>query len=200
MRLWSKCEHDLLCSLYPEMALSEISKKLGRSEMALRVRLAAFGVSKGHPQRSPVFAASKALGISREEWITKRGAGLKWCWRCTSWKKRIEFPPDANRKDDLSNVCKICKNAYGRSKPSIPRNPQHQKIRTAITHAIRRGDLVPAKNLPCMDCGDMGTGRRHEYDHYLGYADEHKYDVQIVCSRCHRKRHVERSKQKDFSG
>jgi uncharacterized protein (DUF2132 family) len=48
------------------------------------------------------------------------------------------------------------------------------------TH-VRRGTLVPPSAQRCADCG----GPAAEYDHYLGYAPEHKLDVQPVCRSCH---------------
>lgn len=55
--------------------------------------------------------------------------------------------------------------------------------------------LIPDPNdLPCADCGHVYTpeGRRHEYDHYLGYAPEHHEDVEAVCTTCHHARETER--------
>ena len=44
--------------------------------------------------------------------------------------------------------------------------------------------------MPCSDCGHVWVEgeRHHEYDHYLGYGAEHHYDVESVCTICHRKR------------
>jgi hypothetical protein len=41
-----------------------------------------------------------------------------------------------------------------------------------------------------VDCGHVWKKgeRRHEYDHYKGYAAQHHYDVEPVCSTCHAKR------------
>jgi hypothetical protein len=36
--------------------------------------------------------------------------------------------------------------------------------------------------------------RRHEYDHYLGYAAEHHEHVQAVCSKCHHEREEKRGR------
>ena len=50
-------------------------------------------------------------------------------------------------------------------------------------------DLLPNPNsLRCTDCGHLGSDKRHEYDHHLGYASEHHEDVQPVCSSCHHSR------------
>lgn len=44
--------------------------------------------------------------------------------------------------------------------------------------------------MPCNDCGHVWSEgeRRHEYDHHLGYAAEHHYDVEVVCTMCHAQR------------
>jgi len=45
----------------------------------------------------------------------------------------------------------------------------------------------------CGWCHAYATGeRRHEYDHYLGYAPEHHEHVQAVCTTCHGAREVAR--------
>ena len=51
--------------------------------------------------------------------------------------------------------------------------------------------MIPSPNeMPCVDCGHIwGEGeRRHEYDHYRGYAAEHHETVEAVCSKCHHER------------
>lgn len=51
---------------------------------------------------------------------------------------------------------------------------------------------VSIDDLACTDCGHRGDDRRHEYDHYLGYAAEHHEDVESVCSPCHHRREKNR--------
>lgn len=60
--------------------------------------------------------------------------------------------------------------------------------RGAVGAAVFAGKLTPPGKLPCTDCGHLGDDRRHEYDHYLGYAREHWLSVQPVCKPCHIKR------------
>jgi hypothetical protein len=48
-------------------------------------------------------------------------------------------------------------------------------------------------DIPCVDCGHIGSDRRHEYDHHLGYAADHHGDVEAVCSRCHHARERRRA-------
>lgn len=48
--------------------------------------------------------------------------------------------------------------------------------------------LPDPNDVACVDCGHLGPERRHEYDHYLGYAPEHHDDVEATCSLCHNER------------
>lgn len=64
------------------------------------------------------------------------------------------------------------------AKASSARYPDRRRAREKVNDAIRRGDLKPAKELACFDCGD--PARR--YDHFAGY--DKPLDVQAVCYRC----------------
>ena len=64
------------------------------------------------------------------------------------------------------------------------RFPERSKARQAVTTAIRSGNLPRPGELRCNDCDQYAQ----EYDHYLGYATEHRLDVQPVCIKCHQKR------------
>lgn len=57
-------------------------------------------------------------------------------------------------------------------------------------HDRVRVNLPPARNFLCVDCGKPAT----DYDHYLGYNDEHCLDVQPVCRSCHFRREIQRGK------
>ena len=74
--------------------------------------------------------------------------------------------------------------------PAPPRDGDKKQARQRINVLVRTGRLAHPNTLACVDCGHVhGPGeRRHEYDHHLGYAAEHHYDVQPVCTRCHAKR------------
>jgi len=53
-----------------------------------------------------------------------------------------------------------------------------------IKTQVNSGGLVDPRKLKCVDCGKQAS----EYDHYLGYSDEHVLDVQPVCKSCNAKR------------
>ena len=71
------------------------------------------------------------------------------------------------------------------------------KARAAINYQVRTKERPHPNVLPCTDCGhEWSEGeRRHEYDHYLGYAAEHHYSVQPVCTICHAHRTTPRPTQ-----
>lgn len=68
-------------------------------------------------------------------------------------------------------------------------NPGPHSARQAISYRIKKGEIPPAKTLPCFDCGAPAQA----YDHFLGYEVEHRLDVQPVCTRCHGAREMSRS-------
>lgn len=91
--------------------------------------------------------------------------------------------------------------AWARSKhgpaPKPPRDGDKEQARQRINVLVRTGRLAHPNTIPCADCGHIWKPgqRRHEYDHYLGYAAEHHYDVQSVCTACHAKRDGAKARQ-----
>lgn len=80
---------------------------------------------------------------------------------------------------------KIYMNAKGapisRQRADQLSNPEKNHARQAVAYAVKRHQMPPARTLTCTDCGQPAV----EYDHYLGYAREHRLDVQPVCLACH---------------
>lgn len=79
--------------------------------------------------------------------------------------------------------------------PKPPRDGDKIQARQRINVQVRRGERPHPDTLPRTDCGHVRkdhTDRRHQYDHFLGYAPEHHYDVQPVCVPCHGKRALAR--------
>lgn len=74
--------------------------------------------------------------------------------------------------------------------PQAPRDGDKKQARQRINVLVRTGRMPHPNTLPCVDCGHVWTAgeRRHEYDHHKGYAAEHHYDVEPVCTLCHAKR------------
>jgi hypothetical protein len=73
---------------------------------------------------------------------------------------------------------------------SPPRDGDKQQARQRVAHAVRAGDLLPARAHLCTDCGRAWHEGEwwFEYDHYLGYGADHHLDVQPVCRPCHVRR------------
>lgn len=74
--------------------------------------------------------------------------------------------------------------------PKPPRDGDKEQARQRINVEVRMGRRPHPNTLPCADCGHVweSGARRHEYDHHLGYAAAHHYDVEPVCTVCHAKR------------
>jgi hypothetical protein len=152
-------------------------------------------------------AAATRVGLSPGEYMARRDAGLKHCFRCSDWHPVAEFGPDASRSDGLAASCMRGRlNAYlSQALPLIPPPPRgrryvearegdYRQARRRVNHLVDM-ELLPRPNdLPCTDCGHVWTpGQlRHEYDHHLGYAAEHHEDVQAVCTTCHHDRETNR--------
>ena len=74
--------------------------------------------------------------------------------------------------------------------PQPPRDGDKIQARQRINVEVRTGHRPHPNTIHCKDCGHVWKRgeRRHEYDHHLGYAAEHHYDVESVCTTCHAKR------------
>ena len=81
--------------------------------------------------------------------------------------------------------------------PKPPRDGDRKQARQRINVEVRTGRRAHPNSLPCEDCGHVHTPgcRRHEYDHFKGYAPEHHYEVQVVCTLCHARRDSKRKSQ-----
>lgn len=81
--------------------------------------------------------------------------------------------------------------------PKAPRDGDRKQARQRINVEVRTGRRPHPNTLPCARCGHVwGPGeRRHEYDHYLGYAAEHHLDVEPVCTTCHAAKDSSKAKQ-----
>lgn len=74
--------------------------------------------------------------------------------------------------------------------PTPARDGDKYQARRAIKRQIEKALRSHPNDLPCVDCGHVWSEgeRRHEYDHYKGYAAEHHLSVEPVCSLCHHAR------------
>ncbi len=154
-------------------------------------------------------SAAARQGISVDEYARRQAEGLKWCTQCKSWHALDAFGFDAHRSDGLTASCRASRHqatprdrwrpninpATGRPGPAaLPsRDGDRAQARVAVNQDVKAGRIPRPDSLPCFDCGHVtGDGRRHEYDHHLGYGAEHHKAVQAVCSTCHHRRETDR--------
>ena len=147
--------------------------------------------------------AAARIGVTVDAYEARLRVGEKWCGGCKAWHSRDWFGEDTSRGDGLASQCKRSKNARGRSKYQprprqrgrryIPaRDGDKLQARGRVNTLVNVGVLPDPNDVACVDCGHLGEGPRHEYDHHRGYAAEHHEDVQAVCSGCHHRRERER--------
>ena len=148
-----------------------------------------------------IAAAAVKAGLTLEEYQRRRTAGLKRCIKCHDWLPVDRFKADRSRGDGLGARCRECdytpvaeprpnvNPATGRPGPAPrpPRAGDKRQARQRINVEVRDGRRAHPNTLPCAKCGHVWQPgeRRHEYDHHLGYAAEHHYDVQPLCTKCH---------------
>lgn len=157
----------------------------------------------GRQNEGPIKIAAKRLGITREEYLVKINAGLKWCSGCKEWHKHTEFGRDSSRSDGLSSTCfshrkKLYKKLY-KPKKRISRkglqlvetrDGDEKQARARVNRLVAIGSIPNPNDIKCVDCGHVWEEgeRRHEYDHYKGYDVEHHTTVESVCTICHSRR------------
>jgi hypothetical protein len=147
--------------------------------------------------------AAKRIGVAVDEYVSKRASGEKWCTACKAWHPIAAFRSDKSRADGLASSCRDGRLAqyrrtYEPTPPLLkrpmgppayePRDNDKRQARRRINVLVRTGRLPGPATLPCADCGHIGFGKRHEYDHFMGYAASHHLHVQAVCSACHHAR------------
>jgi hypothetical protein len=147
------------------------------------------------------------VGLAPGAYADRVRAGEKYCWRCRGLHPRAAFNVDATRSDGLASECRDSHNAAAKAKYE-PR-PRRSKLgaffaparegdkrqaRSRVNHHVDVGLLPDPNDVPCTDCGHVYVegGRRHEYDHHLGYSAKHQLDVEAVCTSCHHGREANR--------
>lgn len=146
--------------------------------------------------------AAKKIGVPIEEYVTRMANGQKWCTNCRQWHDVSHFGVDNSRHDKLTTSCSKSRNskAMERYEPklsvskrgvryAIARDGDKRQARARVNHLVYLGLLANPNSVPCTDCGHLGNDKRHEYDHYKGYAAIHHETVEVVCSTCHAARH-----------
>ncbi len=143
--------------------------------------------------------AAKKSGTTEADYVRRMEMGQKWCSTCRKWQAVAEFGKDSSRWDGLAAGCKKGRNAKAQSayipktRPQPgrsfvpPRDGDEKQARHRVNYFVEMGLLPHPNTLPCVDCGHRWRpkGRRHEYDHFNGYAVADHENVEVVCSRCH---------------
>ena len=151
--------------------------------------------------------AAQRIGKTLDIYSSQISSGLKWCWKCREWHPKTEFVSDRTRGDGLAAVCRnACSTGRPRGwqgrrpinpvtgrpgpAPNAPRDQDKKQARHLINMEVQGGRRPHPNALPCADCGHIWRPgeRRHEYDHYKGYAAENHCEVQPVCTLCHHRR------------
>lgn len=151
-------------------------------------------------QDGAIKIAAKKIGISERHYRDLVAAGQKWCTACKKWHPVAEFASDRSRRDGLTASCREARNtrsrevytpvvkSIARGRSFVPaRDGDAKQARRRINYFVESGIIPHPNQLACSDCGhEWSDGeRRHEYDHYLGYAADHHEDVEPVCTTCH---------------
>lgn len=146
------------------------------------------------------------VGVTLEEFAHRLTHGEKYCWRCRVTHPLSAFNTDVTRSDGLDPACADSRNKNSRDR-YIPhpasrlgtfsaetRDGDKKQARSRVNHLVDVGLLPDPNDVPCTDCSHVYADgeRRHEYDHYLGYAGKNQLDVQSVCTTCHRVREESR--------
>lgn len=144
--------------------------------------------------------AAAIAGVTPSEY-QRRSTDEKWCYRCREWHPRSAFNVDTTRSDGLDPSCATSRAAYQRGRYTkrgrtstkgrffaATRAGDKLQARARVNHRVARGVLANPNTIACADCGHLGSDRRHEYDHHLGYDADHQLDVEAVCTRCHHAR------------
>lgn len=150
--------------------------------------------------------AAKRLGLTFEEYQQRLGAATKYCTGCRAWHPLEDFGVDRSRTSGRSATCKVA-----RARKYLPRMPRpvmevgrrfvaardgdKRQARRRVNYLVEQGLLPRPYAVPCVDCGDFNSERRHEYDHHRGYAAEHHEHVEAVCSKCHHSRELKRAEE-----
>ena len=125
--------------------------------------------------------AASHIGIPFAEYKRQRDGGQKWCTGCKAWHPRGEFHRSVSNVDGLNPNCAVAQ----LRNTSHPRQRERRKARSCVCAAVTTGRIPSPRLVPCADCGHLGEDRKHEYDHFAGYAPENWLSVEAVCRPCH---------------
>lgn len=161
-----------------EEAIREKNRELVLQARKICVREACF--FKDLPQPISEFYEDKSRSTGR----------APWCVTCYNEKGRDDHAQNLEARNQRIKEYRAQPDkkeylrAYAREYYHRPEVKFKWKARSAVNTAIRSMDLLPPTTYSCMDCGNPAK----EYDHYRGHTPEHWFDIQPVCTRCHKQR------------
>jgi len=109
-----------------------------------------------------VKAAARRVGVSTDEYVRLRLAGLKCCWRCRSWASVASFGPDVTRYDGLAAICVSCRRPPKQMPLIVRTQAEYERFRYATderyrierrqrAHARKRGiDPMPIEGVEAL--------------------------------------------------
>jgi len=101
---------------------------------------------------------SQKAGCSVEDYLDHIGQGLKFCYRCRTWKPTESFNKDASRYDGLTPICRLCRNGPGtaseklskalKGRVSTFKGHRHSEAAKRKMSSAHRGKPAPWKRVP----------------------------------------------------
>lgn len=132
--------------------------------------------------------AAKRLGITLDEYISKRNAGLKWCTKCKTWQSVSDFAKDKTRGDGLKSICNSCE--YTRHTPGPTRRERQEQQMNGLAWCRSCQKWQPIKIVyrgicrPCQNAQDReryASDRRYRQERRQ-YAHARKRGVKPIPS------------------
>lgn len=119
----------------------------------------------------------------------RRGSNAKWAKKnVLPLRLKSRERNRANPDQHHAATVRWRENNDGAYRAGLRRYPERINARKAVAYAVQIGRLPGVTETACVDCGAPAR----QYDHYLGYAREHRLHVQAVCRACHGRRDVVR--------
>lgn len=109
--------------------------------------------------------AASRIEVGFDEYMEKVNSGLKWCWKCESWKPKSEFSKDKGRGDSLKAICRDC--AYVRKTPGPIRRKRREMKRKGFSWCRGCKEWLPSEQVhqgACQDCHNREARERYTRD------------------------------------
>jgi len=116
---------------------------------------------RGTDDRRQSSIPAQRLGLAVDDYVARRAAGEKWCWRCASWQPLGAWGRNRTTADGLGSMCRDCKRDYDRERHrqrtgAEPRAERQPRPRTVAPRALPPAP-APAPAPPATD--DLARAR-----------------------------------------